>query len=50
MKLALIGNCQLEVLGDLIKNHAALHENKFTYVYNTPIYKLDEERLGKFLS
>lgn len=44
MKLALIGNCQLEVLGDLIKNHTALHEDKFTYVYNTPVYKLDEKR------
>lgn len=44
MKLALIGNCQLEVLGDLIKNHAALHEDKFTYVYNTPVYKLDEKK------
>lgn len=44
MKLALIGNCQLEVLGELIKNHSALHEGKFTYVYNTPIYKLDEKR------
>jgi len=43
MKLALVGNCQLEVLGDLIKNHPALHEDKFTYVFNTPIYKLNEK-------
>jgi hypothetical protein len=44
MKLALIGNCQLEVLGDLIKNNAVLHKGKFTYVYNTPVYKLDAKR------
>ncbi len=43
MKLALVGNCQLEVLGDLIKNHSALHEGKFSYVFNTPIYKLNEK-------
>ncbi|WOZ79129.1 WcbI family polysaccharide biosynthesis putative acetyltransferase [Kosakonia sacchari] len=42
MKLALIGNCQLEVLGNLIMNVSGLHEGKFDGIFNMPIYKLNE--------
>lgn len=43
MKLALVGNCQLEMIGEIIKNVNTLHEGRFEYVLNTPIYKLNNK-------
>jgi hypothetical protein len=43
MRLALIGNCQLEILGDLIKSIESLHRDRIDYIFNTPIYKLQEK-------
>lgn len=44
MKLALVGNCQLEVIGNLFRNVASIHRDKITSVYNTPIYKLNAQK------
>ncbi|MGK3113368.1 WcbI family polysaccharide biosynthesis putative acetyltransferase [Candidatus Pantoea formicae] len=41
MNIAIVGNCQLEVLGEMTKKNSALHQGKITSVYNTPIYKLN---------
>ncbi|MCW0309030.1 WcbI family polysaccharide biosynthesis putative acetyltransferase [Pantoea ananatis] len=44
MKVATIGNCQLEVVGQLLSNYSELHRGAITQVFNTPLYKLDAQR------
>ncbi|WP_235318800.1 hypothetical protein [Pantoea stewartii] len=44
MKVATIGNCQLEVVGQLLSNYSELHRGAITHVVNTPLYKLDAQR------
>ncbi|PQK92043.1 WcbI family polysaccharide biosynthesis putative acetyltransferase [Pantoea ananatis] len=44
MKVATIGNCQLEIVGQLLSNYSDLHLGAIKQVANTPIYKLDAQR------
>jgi len=44
MKVATIGNCQLEVVGQLLSNYSELHRGAITQVVNIPLYKLDAQR------
>ncbi|MEQ9885459.1 WcbI family polysaccharide biosynthesis putative acetyltransferase [Pectobacterium zantedeschiae] len=43
MRVALVGNCQLEIIGELLKNNKNIGGNEYSYVFNTPIYKLNEK-------
>lgn len=44
IKVATLGNCQLEIVGQLLSNYADLHRGAIKQVVNTPIYKLDAQR------
>lgn len=44
MKVATIGNCQLEIVGQLLSNYPDLHRGVIKEVVNTPIYKMDAQR------
>ncbi|MFJ5427978.1 WcbI family polysaccharide biosynthesis putative acetyltransferase [Pectobacterium actinidiae] len=43
MRVALVGNCQLEIIGELLKSNKNISGNEYNYIFNTPIYKLKEK-------
>jgi hypothetical protein len=44
MRIATLGNCQLEVVGNVLRNATNVHQGQITAVFNTPIYKLDAQK------
>ncbi|WP_180999154.1 WcbI family polysaccharide biosynthesis putative acetyltransferase [Pectobacterium odoriferum] len=43
MNIALVGNCQLEIIGELLKGNKNISGHEYNYIFNTPIYKLKEK-------
>lgn len=44
MKIATIGNCQLEVVGNVLRNAKNIHNGQITNIYSQPFYKMDLQK------
>lgn len=44
MRIATLGNCQLEVVGNILRNAHQVHQGQIEAVFNTPIYKIDAHK------